>query len=115
MNLAFSTKHWDYSWDNFLTMAQNTAFGGLEIDLKSKAFSGRMNPLQNDLVGKSKRQLKDMGLTLSSLSLDINIASQEEAEANMTAFKEALQTAKAPALNISPCGLWARKKISSKP
>lgn len=94
MNLAFSTKHWDYSWDNFLNMAKNTAFGGIEIDLASKAFSGRMNPLQNDLVGKSKRQLKDMDLTLSSLSMDINIASKENEEANIAAFKAAAQTAK---------------------
>lgn len=76
MKLAFSTKfHKNKSLDEFLNMADELKYGGIEIhDFRDQMFSGRTSPFNPDMASSTKRKLINSKKSIVCINSNCNAA-----------------------------------------
>ncbi len=76
MKLAFSTKfHKNKSLDEFLNMADELKYGGIEIhDFRDPMFSGRTSPFNPDMASSTKRKLINSKKSIVCINSNCNAA-----------------------------------------
>ncbi len=76
MKLAFSTKNWKgYSWSDFCMTAQDIGFKGIEVhDINDEVFTASNGPLHANNTPSVKRKLKNLGLSVSAVDYEGDLA-----------------------------------------
>ena len=93
MKLAFSTKfHKDRSFDDFLRVADELRYQGIEIhDFRDPMFSGRTSPFNPDMASVTKRKLINEKKSIVCINSNCNAA--DTSEENFEKIRSAVSVA----------------------
>ena len=93
MKLAFSTKfHKDRSFDDFLRVADELRYQGIEIhDFRDPMFSGRTSPFNPDMASVTKRKLINEKKSIVCINSNCNAA--DTSEENFEKLRSAVSVA----------------------
>ncbi len=93
MKLAFSTKfHKDRSFDDFLKLADELRYRGIEIhDFRDPMFSGRTSPFNPDMASVTKRKLINGKKSIVCINSNCNAA--DMSEGNLEKLRSAVSVA----------------------
>ena len=99
MNLSFSTRGWgDLSWDQLLQEAVDMRFGGIEVYnlFKFPEFTDRGGPFHSHKVAATFRQMRDLKLKIPCFDTSVDLSTDPDAVAILTAMLENAKNAQVP-------------------
>ncbi len=96
MNICFSTKYTDKSFDEILLFAAEMGFQGIEIhDINAPQFKTNISPFTVETTGVTKRALLDKGVTIAAFDSGLNIADTKADSEFFDDFVKLLEIARA--------------------
>ena len=99
MNLSFSTRGWgDLGWEDMLQEAVDMRFGGVEVYnlFKFPEMTDRGGPFHAHKVAATVRQLRDLKLKIPCFDTSVDLSSDPEAVAILSAMLEHAKNAQVP-------------------
>ena len=112
MNLSFSTRGWgDLSWDQMLQEAVDMRFGGVEVYnlFKFPELTDRGGPFHAHKVAATIRQLRDLKLKIPCFDTSVDLSSDPEAVAILSAMLEHAKNAQVP--YVVACALTENEEL----
>ena len=101
MNLSFSTRGWELSWDETLRLAQEMGFSGVELyNLhRSGALTGRGGPFHRYNIAATVRALRDKHLALPCLDTCCDLSADGDAVESLRGLLALAADARVPCVS----------------
>ncbi|MBQ7116885.1 MAG: hypothetical protein IJN88_01595, partial [Clostridia bacterium] len=106
--LSFSINGWkDYSWQDFVTLAEENGFGGIELhNIIGSAFSDKDGPFHKYNSAATVRALSDKGICIPcvDISVDVSDSNIEENRAHIRKYIEFASSIRSPYVRVYASG-----------